>query len=141
MLRLPRCLLAAMLVAPVLGATGCSASKLPKTYPAVGTVYEGGQPLKGGSIQFLATGRPEVGVIGEIKSDGTFELRTIKDNEQAKGAPEGEYHVTIRPALPPHLAHDVMAAQKGMPEIKLTATVKVEPKENTFKIELPLAPQ
>jgi hypothetical protein len=139
MVRLSWRLMSVLALTSTLAAAGCSKSALPKTYPAGGTaVFEGGEPLKGGSIVFLSTGAPNAGVVAEILSDGSFKLRTIKDNERADGAPEGEYHVIVRPPLPP--GAKLMDAHRGMPEIKLTKTYKVEPTENIFKLEVPAQP-
>ena len=91
--------------------------------------------MTGGSIVFLSTAEASAGVVAEIQADGSFNLRTIKDNEQAAGAPAGEYHVIIRPPLLP--GADLMDAHRGMPEIKLQRTYRVEAKENTFRLEVP----
>ncbi len=131
-----------LMVAPLLGIAGCShAPALPKGYPATGTVaYEGGQPMKGGSIQFNSDADPLLRVVGQVDDNGAFRLRTIKDAE-ADGAPEGEYQVIVQPAPPAHAPGDVRAAQKGsVAPIPLEKTYKVEAKANTFKIVLPIGP-
>ncbi len=126
-------------IIPMLAMSGCGKSALPKTYPAAGVaVFENGATLKGGSLTFINVGQATAIVIGEIHSDGSFHLRTVKDNEQAPGAPEGEYEVTVR--LPPRPGAEVLEAHKGTPAIKLAKTYRVEPKENTFKIEVPAEP-
>ena len=122
----------------VAGVAGCKQSTLPKTYSAKGAIiYPGGQPLEGGSVQFTSSSDPLLHVLAAVKNDGTFTLHTVKDEEQADGAPAGEYAVIVQPAPPPHDPKDVVAAQQTAPPISLPGTYKVEPKENTFKIELP----
>lgn len=130
-----------LILAPVLGTAGCSnAPALPKGYPAKGTVvYQGGQPMKGGAILFNNAGDPLLRVLGEIDENGAFKLRTIKDAE-ADGAPEGEYQVVVHLPRPVHAPGDVLAAHKGADPITLEETYKVEAKENTFKIVLPIGP-
>jgi hypothetical protein len=120
-------------------AAGCNSSPpLPKTYPATGTVvYLGEQPMKGGSIHFSLADEPLMRVLSEIGADGTFTLRTVKDNSSAAGAPEGEYVVTIQPPAVDDSRGGVQGAHKGVPSIALTKKYKVEAKENTFKIVLP----
>jgi hypothetical protein len=113
---------------------GCNSSAgLPKTYPAGGSVvYKGGQPMKGGSIQFSSLANAELRIIGPIGDDGTFKLETVRDRARADGAPEGEYQVMVIPPL--------QGDHKGSPPIILPRPYKVEPKENQFKIELPIPP-
>ena len=118
----------------LLFAAGCSSSAgLPKTYPANGTVvYKGGQPMKGGSVQFTSTQDPGLQVIGAIGDDGTFALTTIRDRARADGAPEGEYRVTVLPPL--------QGEHKGLPPIMLPQTYKVGTTDNQFKIQLNVPP-
>jgi hypothetical protein len=115
---------------------GCASSKLPKTYPAGGSVvYQGGQPMKGGSIQFRSTADPDLRVTGKIKEDGTFTLETMKDRERAAGAPEGEYKVSImQPLEGDHPALE--GKHKGVPPIELSAPYTVKAEKNEFKIVL-----
>jgi hypothetical protein len=123
-----------------LGAAGCSRGPaLPKGYPATGTVvYQGGQPMKGGTIQFNNATDPLLRVVGQVDGNGAFRLRTIKDAE-GDGAPEGEYEVVIHPLPPAHKPGDKVAAHKMPDRITLEETYNVEAKENTFKIVLPVA--
>lgn len=118
----------------LLFALGCGSSAgLPKTYPANGTVvYKGGQPMKGGSVQFTSTQDPGLQVIGAIGDDGTFALTTIRDQARADGAPEGEYRVTVLPPL--------QGEHKGLPPIMLPQTYKVGTTDNQFKIQLNVPP-
>jgi hypothetical protein len=109
-----------------MGLVGCGPA-LPKTYPASGSVvYQSGKPIKGGgSIQFLSADDPTLRIYGEIKPNGSFVLRTVKDNEQAPGAPQGEFAVTIQPRGD---AAPIAATQKQ----------KIQAGENQMKIEVPL---
>ena len=131
----------ALVLAALLGAAGCSGPGLPKTYSARGTVvYQGGQPMKGGTILFSSAGDPHLRVVAEVKDDGAFTLHTVKDNAQGAGAPAGEYQVTVQPPRPPHDPADLAAAKRPIPAVTLPDTYKIEPKENTLKIELPVPP-
>ncbi len=123
-------------------AAGCGGPALPRTYPVSGTVvYKNGQPMKGGSVQFETTADPLLRVVGDIGDDGTFRLRTLKDNARADGAPEGEYRVFVQPPLVNDPRGGLKVAHKGVPAIVLPQTYRVEAKENTLKIELPAAPK
>src|SRR5271156_4407638 len=115
-----------LMLAVSLGAAGCGhGPALPKTYPAKGTVvYQGGQPMKGGSIQFNSDADPLLRVVGQIDVKGAFELHTIKD-AQAHGAPEGEYQVIVTPPRPDHAPGDAVAAQKSERPITLEQTYRV----------------
>jgi hypothetical protein len=94
--------------------------------------------MQAGVIYFNALGGdPLLRVLGEITADGTFTLRTQKNNDRAAGAPEGEYEIQIIPPLAAGAPGDLKVAHKGVAPIDLPQTLKVEPKENTFRIELP----
>ncbi len=133
---------AALALMVVCALMGCRRDPpLPRSYPAVGNVaYKGGQPLKGGSIQFNTAADPLLRVVAEISENGEFKLHTIKDNAKAEGAPEGDYQVTVTLPRPVHAAGDVVGAHKSLPPVTLERTYKVEAHENTIKIELPIAP-
>jgi hypothetical protein len=113
-------------------AAGCKGVKLPKTYPATGSVqYLGGQPMKGGLVQLIPLQGDQaegLRVSGTIREDGTFTLETLKDKHKLSGAPEGEYRVNV---IPP-LQND----HKGSPPIDVPGTVKVEAKENQLTIKV-----
>ena len=116
----------------------CSnAPALPKGYPVTGTVYQGGQPLKGGSVQLKSAGDPLLRVVGDIHADGSFKLKTIKD-AIGDGAPEGEYQVVIMLPRPKFDPSDPASAQKTHEPIVLEKLCKIEAKANTLKIELPM---
>jgi len=67
---------------------GCGASDIA---PARGIVQRDGQPLDGGKVILtpLGEGQPSV---GQIESDGTFDLTT---NKPGDGATIGQYRVTV----------------------------------------------
>jgi hypothetical protein len=117
-------LLAAILVG------GCKSSKLPKTFPASGSVaWKNGQPLKGGSIQFRSEATPDLRVVGKIQDDGSFTLETILERQKVTGAPEGEYEVSVIPPLE--------GEHKGVPPITVPGRFKVVPGgENRFTIQI-----
>jgi hypothetical protein len=124
--------------AGVLLAFGCNGPPpLPKTYPAGGTVLKGKEPMKAGSIQFVNKDDPLLLIIGDIGTDGTFKLRTVKDTQTADGAPEGEYDVTVQPPAVEDSRGGIEGAHKHVPPIPLGKKYKVEPRDNSFKIELP----
>jgi len=114
-------------------AAGCHPS-LPKTYTAGGSVhYKGGQPMKGGSVQFASPTDPLLRIIGQIQEDGTFVLVTIRDNDRTSGAPEGEYEVTVQPPL--------LGEHKGAPSIVLPTRYKVVGgQKNEFAVQLNVPP-
>jgi hypothetical protein len=123
---------------------GCKEAKLdvPETYPVTGTVLDrAGKPLADAHVQLRpASGADNLLIINGVSgADGAFTLRTLHMNDAAQktardGAPPGEYRVTIMPKV----EYDQL---KGPPPT-VTAkpqTIKVEPKENTFKFEVVIA--
>jgi hypothetical protein len=123
-----------VLIAGVMLLFGCKGSKLPRTYSASGSVaWKGGQPMKGGSVQFRMKAQPEIRVAGLIQDNGTFTLQTILDREKTAGAPEGEYEVSVIPPLE--------GEHKGVPPISVPGTFTVAPGgENKFRIEVDSPP-
>ena len=127
----------------VLLVAGCgSGAALPKTYPASGkVVYKNGKPMTGGSIEFSTTADPLLRVVGTIGSDGSFTLRSTKDNAGADGAPAGEYRVVVQPPLVNDPRGGLKEAHKGVPAIVLPQKYRLEAKENTnLTITLPGGP-
>jgi hypothetical protein len=127
--RMGRLLLGGLL-AIGLCAVGCGPrGSMPKTYKVTGSVIvKGGKPLSSGAIQFSPVADTSYSVTGDISNDGTFTLRTVKGNDRANGAPEGEYRVTILLPIPED--------QRAPPPIVLPKTCKVEPKDNHFSFEI-----
>ena len=70
---------------------------------------------------------PSLTTKGDIEPDGTFELITLYQNEQLTGATQGQYHVTVIPR---------MVDNKPSPISQLPRPLTVEPKDNSFSIEL-----
>lgn len=130
---------------------GCSDDGLGRRYPVSGRVTRQGQPLTKGTVNFmpvdLATSRSAT---GEIQSDGSYQLTT---KDPGDGALAGEYRVIINLA-------EVAAIERtpgGMPilnqpkKVKVKNLVspkysdpsqtvlkyKVEPRSNTYDIDLP----
>ncbi len=108
----------------------------PVTFPAHGkVVWNGGQPWKGGTVQFTDVTNPQQVATGEIAADGTFNLVThfvsgVKARTKP-GAVEGEYHVYLdEPA--PQVGTDGVVIIKP---IVVSKTYRVEPQENEFTIE------
>jgi hypothetical protein len=122
------CLALAVLLAVAVGCGGQTIN-MPPTYSATGSVhYKGGTPVAGGAILFIPLTDNTLSVSGEINDDGSFTLYTVKGSEKAKGAPEGAYRVTVQPPI--------LADHRPVQGISLTETYRVEPKENTFTIEV-----
>jgi hypothetical protein len=112
-------------------AVGCGGqiSNMPPTFSATGSVhYKGGTPVAGGAILFIPLTDNTLSVSGEINDDGSFTLYTVKGSEKTKGAPEGAYRVTVQPPI--------LADHRPVQGISLTETYRIEPKENTFTIEV-----
>ena len=98
MMRTSRCsvrILAASLIGVLIG---CSSDEF-KTYPVTGkVVFADGSPLAVGKIYIETRDKKYglgIGATGNIREDGTFEIRTYKPGD---GAPPGEYIVFIRGA-------------------------------------------
>ena len=142
MLHPSRRLASGLIVAFLAIVVGCNQGPaLPKTHSATGTVvYQGGQPMKGGSLQFNSAADPLLRVVGEIKDDGTFTLRTVKEGSFTTGAPEGDYQVIVTPALVKDPASGLPFAHHGVPPITLPTSIKLEAKENVLRLELPDPP-
>ena len=71
---------------------------------------------------------PSIAASGDIAADGAFTLYTIVGSQRFVGAVEGEHRVTIIPA---------MGADQKFVSVRLkTNMIKVEAKENHFKIEI-----
>jgi len=131
-------LLLATVALTLLAALGCwKPADLPATHAVSGqVVYTDGQPLNGGTIQFVAfPHNPLLTVIGAIENNGHFTLNTLKGERKVAGAVEGQYQVTIIPPLPDN-------HQPVLP-ITLRGAYTVKPGENSFptlKIPRPLRP-
>src|SRR5580658_3969893 len=125
-----------------IGLAGCGNSALPRTHPASGmVVYPDGKPIKGGgSIQFVSADDPTLRISGEIKPNGSFVLRTVRDNEQAPGAPLGEFEVTIQPKLAVDPRGVELGAHRVAEPIVLERKQKIHAGENQMKIEIPMPP-
>jgi len=106
------------------GCGGGSKEALPQVYPVTGEVFRGGKPAKGGTIQFVSTADPNTQAVGEIGPDGKFKLSTIARNESLPGAVPGDYKAII-------------GFTKSDPVFDPKTVFKVEPRENTFKVEVP----
>ena len=78
---------------------GCSSDEF-KTYPVTGrVVFADGSPLAVGKLYVETRNKKYglgIGAPGNIREDGTFEIRTYKPGD---GAPVGEYVVFIRGAV------------------------------------------
>ena len=109
---------------------GCPSGgkKLPAVYPVEGkVVYKGGRPLTGGSVSFQSQTDSSFATSGEIQPDGSFTLSTFANKERVKGAPPGEYRVTVIPPL---------GTEHAIQPITLPKPFTVEARDNTFTITL-----
>lgn len=95
--------LVAALAAVLVGCgSGPTQPDFPDLHPVKGVVKKGGQPVKGGSIQFNSDPpKPEFLINSDVADDGTFALSTVrttdKNGERKSGAPAGNYKVTYSP--------------------------------------------
>jgi hypothetical protein len=98
-----------LLALAALAAVGCggggrSQPKFPDLAPVKGVVKRGGQPVKGGVVQFVPEpDQPEFLINSEVGSDGTFSLTTVRttdsSGERKPGAPPGKYKASYLPPL------------------------------------------
>jgi hypothetical protein len=113
----------------LLGLAGCHATHLPKTYPVSGkVVYQDGQPVTGGMVQFRPARHAGLTTVGEIQPDGHFALTTVYKSQRLDGAIEGKHEVTVMPAI-----------QERQPVAWLGVVehiYRVTPGENYFTIEV-----
>jgi protein-disulfide isomerase len=100
-MRATLCVLAAL-------AAGCGGGATQPTFPELapvkGVVKRGGQPVKGGTVQFLPDpDRPDFLTNSEVGADGTFALTTVRTTdrtgERKAGAPVGKYKAVYQPPL------------------------------------------
>src|SRR5437870_3937346 len=75
---------------------------MPTTYPVTGKViYKKGGPIARATVTFRSAADIDTQMIcnGTTEDDGTFTLTSLRtsDKQEASGAPEGEYRVTIIP--------------------------------------------
>jgi hypothetical protein len=94
-------------LAVLLAASACAPKPtLPQLYPVRGrAVYEGGSPVRGGSVSFQSLDHPEVSTSGAIGPDGTFSLSSFKAGIRSSGATVGPHQVVIYfadPSTPTH---------------------------------------
>jgi hypothetical protein len=109
---------------------GCQpgSKKMPAMHPVEGkVVYKTGQPMTGGVVNFQSQADQSLTTTGEIQPDGSFSLSTFADKERVKGAPLGEYRVTVVPPL---------GADHSVRPISIAKPYKIEAKENRFTITL-----
>jgi hypothetical protein len=86
------------------GVSGCADPKRP--YPVKGSiVFEDGQPARELANYLVTFESPELHAssVGLVAEDGTFHLRTLKEND---GAIPGSYRVTLTPPPPPEIQAD-----------------------------------
>jgi hypothetical protein len=127
-------LLLAALVAGCGG--GGNQPTFPELAPVKGAVKRGGQPVKGGTVQFVPDPeRPEFLTNSEVGADGTFTLTTVrttdKSGERKTGAPLGKYKAVYQPPL----ADQTAGGQ--LDPITVPGPFEVKAGGNEIMIELP----
>ena len=124
-------------------AAGCSKrSTLPETYPVRGkVVFQGGQPVRGGSVQFRSQNDARVSATGEIHPDGTFTLYSFGAGGHSTGAIAGPHRVTVTAVLegrPPRVIASphprIAPASAGRSAMSSVSTITVP---DTVTVTLP----
>jgi hypothetical protein len=91
-------------------------------------VWKGGEPVTYGRIEFRSLADPTIQATGELESNGSFTMTTFSEGNSRPGAVAGQYKVIVEP--------DVDDDQpKAL--VVISEPYTVEPRENTFKIEIP----
>ncbi|MDD3586188.1 MAG: hypothetical protein PHQ75_03305 [Thermoguttaceae bacterium] len=117
---------------------------MPKTVPCYVTVVNGAQPIEGAQIILYSAGEGgSLTVCGTTNSTGRADISTILASYVAKGAPEGEYIVTIhKEAAVEHTKSPEELEKMSPPEAekyeremqkKRDAMPRIVPKEYTAK--------
>ncbi len=127
-------LLLAALVAGCGG--GGNQPTFPELAPVKGVVKRGGQPVKGGAIQFVPDPeQPEFLTNSEVAADGTFTLTTVRttdrSGERKTGAPPGKYKAVYQPPL------GDQAAGGQLDPITVSGPFEVKAGGNEIMIDLP----
>jgi hypothetical protein len=112
---------------------GCGSGSVvpPSLIPVKGKVTYKGQPVTKGIVRFEPDGYGRMAT-GELKSDGTFELTTLKPGD---GVVAGEHRVTVSD-FDKSLAKDRALKKYGSANISgLKAEVSPEKSEFTFDLK------
>ena len=114
-------------------AAGCSEPPPPITTHAVtGRVtYKNGQPMAGGIVEFRSQRDQTLNMSAFTEDDGTFNLVTIVNNQNAAGAIEGPFRVSV--TLP--------IVEPIPTTIDLSEPYVVETGDNHFEIQLEVDPK
>ena len=92
---MPRFWLLTLLAAAVLAGCGKKTSSI-KTYPVTGTVTYNGKPVAGATVAYVSKNPEAPRSTGVTDPDGRFSVTTyVGASEILKGAPAGDYQVTI----------------------------------------------
>ena len=119
--------LAALVGLVLFAPSGCSTkATLPEVYPVRGkVVFEGGQPVAGGSVTFQPQDDSAVSTSGVIGPDGTFSLFSFKAGVRAAGATAGPHRVIVYFAI------------ATVPAFEFPDPFVVKPGENDFTLTIP----
>jgi len=123
----------------LIGVSGCGGRKL---YPVQGRViFPDGSPLTGGWVVFEPVEpAANVSARGQIQTDGTFLLGTLRDND---GAVAGRHRALVVPPLPPKLDErnppppPIHARFRNFDTSELEFVVTPGPNEFTIRVERP----
>jgi len=118
---------------PLLLLAGCQ-EPLPtlKTYGVTGTVrFSNGDPVQAGMIDFRSKQDQRLSMNANIREDGRFELSTLHENQNLKGAVEGPCGVMVTIFLP---------GNRIPLNLDLPDTYEVTAGDNDFDIKLKLPP-
>ena len=125
--------LSLVMVLPLLLLAGCQEpAPTIETHGVTGTVrFSNGDPVKSGMIDFRSKRDQRLTMNGEILEDGSFELTTLHENQNHKGAVEGPCSAVVTLFFP------------GNPiplNLDLPETYEVKSGDNEFHIKLKLPP-
>ena len=114
---------------------GCGSS-LPETVEVKGkVVLSTGEPFPGGSIEFRSVNDSSLTILGQIKKDGSFTLRTLGAEGAADGAVPGSYdQVTITPMLE---GDQTQEGQDMSAPIVLNRTYEIKASDPNLTITVP----
>ncbi|MCZ2341268.1 MAG: hypothetical protein LC104_05660 [Bacteroidales bacterium] len=103
--------------------------------PVKGTVTHKGKPVVGGVVVFQSEpDKPDFLVNGEVGSDGSYTLTTVRLNdrtgERKPGAPTGNYRITYTP-----VSGDQTVGKAAVP-IVVPRLVTIDGREDVLNIDL-----
>ena len=127
-----------LIAAACLAGCGSRPQPLPATYPVHGKVtYKDGAPVTDGLVQFQPSASLSVATTGNIQSDGTYSLTTMRDSLRAEGALAGPNRVIVLPVDKDRMGkQDPRLQQGGIPSTTFPTPYIVEPRDNEFNLTI-----